>query len=119
MVPAGNKATRLSSVNHTTKTIHHQFIIIYKQLFQKLHTHHKETSCHCKVKPLQCEYIAKRQHFIFKYSLFVLGEFKLFIVGFFLVSFYGIWRNKLSNSCFFDLYWEYCPRSNYLLQLFS
>ena len=23
MVPAGNKATRLSSVNHTTKTIHH------------------------------------------------------------------------------------------------
>ena len=28
MVPAGNKAKRLSSVNHTTKTIHHQFIII-------------------------------------------------------------------------------------------
>ena len=27
MVPAGNKAKRLSSVNHTTKTIHHQFII--------------------------------------------------------------------------------------------
>ena len=23
MVPAGNKAKRLSSVNHTTKTIHH------------------------------------------------------------------------------------------------
>ena len=25
MVPAGNKAKRLSSVNHTPKTIHHQF----------------------------------------------------------------------------------------------
>ena len=24
MVPAGNKAKHLSSVNHTTKTIHHQ-----------------------------------------------------------------------------------------------
>ena len=29
MVPAGNKAKRLSSVNHTTKTIHHH-----------LHHHH-------------------------------------------------------------------------------
>ena len=26
MVPAGNKAKRLSSVNHTTKTIHHHHI---------------------------------------------------------------------------------------------
>ena len=25
MVPAGNKAKRLSSVNHTTKTIHHHY----------------------------------------------------------------------------------------------
>ena len=35
MVPAGNKAKRLSSVNHTTKTIHHHhhhlsIITIYK-----------------------------------------------------------------------------------------
>ena len=32
IVPAGNKAKCLSSVNHTTKTIHHIFIII-KQVF--------------------------------------------------------------------------------------
>ena len=27
MVPAGNKAKRLSSVNHTTKTIHHHHLL--------------------------------------------------------------------------------------------
>ena len=27
MVPAGNKAKRFSSVNHTTKTIHHQYLL--------------------------------------------------------------------------------------------
>ena len=35
MVPAGNKAKRLSSVNHTTKTIHHhhhQITEILKQV---------------------------------------------------------------------------------------
>ena len=33
MVPVGNKAKRLSSVNHATKTVHHQFIIIINNLF--------------------------------------------------------------------------------------
>ena len=40
MIPAGNKAKRLSSINHTTKTIHHHhhlrragvFIVNPKQL---------------------------------------------------------------------------------------
>ena len=30
MVPAGNKAKRLSSANHTTKTIHHHHTIALK-----------------------------------------------------------------------------------------
>ena len=33
MVPAGNKGKRLSSVNHATKTVHHQFIIIINNVF--------------------------------------------------------------------------------------
>ena len=33
MVTAGNKAKHLSSVNHTTKKIHHQFIIA---IFEKI-----------------------------------------------------------------------------------
>ena len=38
MVPAGNKAKRLSSVNHTTKTIHyHHHKVINIQVFFKLH----------------------------------------------------------------------------------
>ena len=32
MVPAGNKSNRLSSVNHTTKTIHHHHHHHYLQL---------------------------------------------------------------------------------------
>ena len=35
MVPAGNKAKRYSSVNHTTKTIHHLHIIIINHHHQK------------------------------------------------------------------------------------
>ena len=40
MVPAGNKAKRLSSVNHTTRTIHHHHHLIlrdYVSLFAFIH----------------------------------------------------------------------------------
>ena len=36
MVPAGNKAKRLSLVNHTTKTIHHHHSLLTKIYFCKI-----------------------------------------------------------------------------------
>ena len=36
MVPAGHKANRLSSVNHTTKTIHHHHHHHHHMLLSKL-----------------------------------------------------------------------------------
>ena len=40
MVPAGNKAKRLSLVNHTTKTIHHHYSLLTKIYFCKIITSH-------------------------------------------------------------------------------
>ena len=44
MVPAGNKAKRLSSVNHTIKTIHHHHQFISKSSVRRLN---KKKNLHC------------------------------------------------------------------------
>ena len=37
MVPAGNKAKRLSSVNHTKKTIHHHLLPVHTFAYLSIH----------------------------------------------------------------------------------
>ena len=44
VVPAGNKSQRLSLVNHSAKTIHHQFIIISNKIMKRHKATHKWSS---------------------------------------------------------------------------
>ena len=60
MIPAGNKAKRLSSVNHTTKTIHHHHH----------HHHHHQVGLKLKLQIMQL-----------KASIAILGSAKYFLTS--------------------------------------